>query len=127
MGDSGIWVPPGGSADRPPDEPSPEPAPAQQITPEELVEQLRRLRISDLLLSSMSTVAQLAYAKLDEQTRDLGDARLAIDSLRALLPVLEGAAPPELVRDLGQVVTSLQLAYASAVAAPAQADPQVEG
>ena len=113
MGDSGIWVPPGGSADRPRDEPPPAPA-EEQITPDELVEQLRRLRISDLLLSSMSTIAQLAYAKLEPGTRDLDQARLAIEALRALVPVLEGSAPDEALRDFRQVISNLQLAYASA-------------
>ena len=120
MGDSGIWVPPGGSADRPGEEPAPEPAPERQITPDELVEQLRRLRISDLLLSSMSTVAQLAYAKLEPDTRDVDQARLAIEALRALVPVLEGSAPEETLRDFRQVISNLQLAYAGAAAKPVE-------
>jgi hypothetical protein len=102
------------------------------LTPEQLVEQIRRLRVSDVVLSSMSTVAQLGYAKLEPASRDLDQARLAIESLRALIPVLEGssAVPPEVVRDFGQVVANLQLAYASAVdeaAAPAREDEPAEG
>ena len=112
----GIWVPPGGSADpRRSQEPPPEPH-GEPITEDDLVEQLRRLRISDLLLSSMSTVAQLAYAKLEPGTRDLDQARLAIEALRALVPVLEGSAPEEALRDFRQVISNLQLAYASAAA-----------
>ena len=117
MSDSGIWVPPGGSAD-PRREPEPErPAPeeAAGLTPEQIAEQIRRLKVSDVLLSSLSTVAQLGYAKLDPASRDLDQARLAIESLRALLPVLEGAVPDDAVRDFGQVLANLQLAYASAV------------
>ena len=44
--------------------------------------------------------------------------RLAIEALRALVPVLKGALPDELVRDFEQVTANLQLAYAEAVAAP---------
>jgi hypothetical protein len=117
---SGIWVPPGGSADQPRREP--EPPEQGRITPDELVEQLRRLKIADLLLSTMSTVAQLAYAKLEPGTRELDQARLAIEALRALVPVVEGSVPEEALRDFRQVIANLQVAYASAVAEPA-ADP----
>ncbi len=86
----------------------------QELTPEQLVESIKQLRIVDVLVSVFSSVAQLGYAKLEPSTRDLEQARLAIDSLRALLPVLETDAPADTVRDLRQVVTNLQLAYAGA-------------
>ena len=114
MADSGIWVPPGGSAD-PRREPAPEPPPQPEMpTPEELAEQLRRLKASDVVLSLIPTLAQVAWAKLDAQSRDLIEARVAIDAIRALVPVLDGVAPPEVTRDLQQLVTNLQLAFASA-------------
>ena len=64
--------------------------PPEELTPEELLEHIRRMKVSDLLLSTLSTVAQLGYAKLDPAGRDLEQAKLAIDSLTALVPVLEG-------------------------------------
>ena len=64
-------------------------------TPEELAEQLRRLKASDVVLSLIPTLAQVAWAKLDAQSRDLIEARVAIDAIRALVPVLDGVAPPE--------------------------------
>jgi hypothetical protein len=79
---------------------------------------MRELRVRDLLVPFFTSVAQLAYAKLDPATRDLEDARLAIETMRALLPVLESALPDETVRDLRQVVSNLQLAYAGAASAP---------
>lgn len=79
---------------------------------------MRQLRVADVVLSFTTTAAQLGYAKLDPATRDLDGARLAIDALRALMPVLEGAAEGDTVRDLRQVVTNLQLAYAAAAAEP---------
>jgi hypothetical protein len=42
--------------------------------------------------------------------------RLAIESLRALVPVLEGSVPEDALRDFNAVLANLQLAYASAVA-----------
>jgi hypothetical protein len=86
----------------------------EELTPEELLEHIRRMKVSDLLLSTISTVAQLGYAKLDPAGRDLEQARLAIESLRALVPVLEGSVPQEVLRDFNQVTANLQLAYAKA-------------
>jgi Domain of unknown function (DUF1844) len=91
--------------------------PEQHLTPEQLIEEIKRLKVSDLLLSTVTTLAQLGYAKLEESSRDLEQARLAIDALRALVPMLEGHVPAEVTRDLGQMVANLQLAYASAAAA----------
>jgi hypothetical protein len=88
--------------------------PAAELTPEELIEHVRRMKVSDLLLSTISTVAQLGYAKLDPSGRDLEQAKLAIESLRALVPVLEGAVADEVLRDFQQVTANLQLAYAKA-------------
>jgi Domain of unknown function (DUF1844) len=89
---------------------------AEQITPEQIAEQLRRLRVADLLVAETTTLAQIAYAKLGE--RDVDQARLAIDALRALVPILAGAIPEQAHRDLQQVVTNLQLAFASVAAQP---------
>lgn len=86
----------------------------EDLTPEELLEHIRRMKVSDLLLSTITTVAQLGYAKLDPAGRDLEQARLAIESLRAILPLLEGAVPEEVLRDFSQVTANLQLAYAKA-------------
>ena len=88
--------------------------PAEELTPEELLEHIRRMKVSDLLLSTISTVAQLGYAKLEPAGRDLEQAKLAIDSLSALVPVLEGAVPEDVLRDFNQVTANLKLAYAKA-------------
>jgi hypothetical protein len=88
----------------------------EEPSPEELLEALRQMKVSDVLLSTMATVAQLGFAKLDESSRDLEQARLAIDGVRAMIGALEGAVPEEVLRDFNQVVANLQLAYASAAA-----------
>jgi hypothetical protein len=76
---------------------------------------MRELKIADFLLSNVSTLAQLAYTKLDRTSRDLPEARLAIDALRALLGVLEGSIPPDVSRDFARLVSNLQLAFVGAV------------
>jgi hypothetical protein len=87
----------------------------RELTPEQIAEQIKQLKISDLLVTNMSVIAQLGYAKLEPGSRDLEQARVAIEALRALVRVLEGTAEPDVLRSFGQAVANLQLAYASAV------------
>ena len=86
-----------------------------EVSEEALLDALQRLRISDLLVQTLSTVSSLAYHRLGEEHRDLEQVRLAIETLRAVVPLLAGAVPPDLGRDLEQVTADLQLAYAAAV------------
>jgi hypothetical protein len=81
---------------------------------EELQAELERLKVSDLLLQTLYTVSSLGYHRLSGESKDLEQAQLAIEALRALLPVLEGAVPEEATRDFRQVLTNMQLAYAAA-------------
>jgi hypothetical protein len=81
---------------------------------QQLEEELKKLKVSDLIVQTLYTVSSLGYRKLSEEDRDLDQARLAIETLRALVPVLEGTVADELVRDFKQVTSNLQLAYADA-------------
>ena len=83
----------------------------------ELQAELDRLKVSDLLLQTVYTISSLGYHRLSGENKDLEQARLAIEALKALLPVLEGAVPEEATRDFRQVLTNMQLAYASAAEA----------
>jgi hypothetical protein len=86
-------------------------------------EELMKLRVSDVLIQTLYTVSSLGYQRLKDESRDLAEARLAIEGMRALLPVLNEAVPAQLARDFEQVVANLQLAYASAArTAPAAED-----
>ena len=51
----------------------------------------------------------------------LEQAKLAIEALRALVPVLRDSLPSELTRDFESVTANLQLAYAKAVEEERQA------
>ncbi len=88
--------------------------PEEEVSEEALLEALQQLRVSDLLVQTLSTVSSLAFHRLSEEHRDLEQVRLAIEALRALVPVLAGSVPPELSRDFEQVTSNLQLAYAAA-------------
>lgn len=127
----GIWVPPGGSADprREPEQGEQQPRqPTEQELAEQLREELKRMNVSDLLVQTLYTVSSLGYHKLSPDSRDLEQARLAIDALRALLPVLRTAVPEEVSRDFGQVVENMQLAYADATleSEPKGEEPKAE-
>ena len=89
----------------------------QPPTEEQLREALGKVGVADVLVNALSAVASIGFHRLAAETRDLDQVRLAIESLRALEPVLrEGGVDEAIVRDLEQARTNLQLAYASAVA-----------
>ena len=59
-----------------------EPTPGAQAPPasaEQLLEELRKVKVGDMLVHTGSMLASLAYGKLAPETRDLADARLAIE------------------------------------------------
>ena len=88
---------------------------------ERLAEELRRLKVEDVLVNTLMTVSSIGYRRLGltedtKEERDLEQARLAIETMQALTPVLDQVLPAELVRDFGQSIANLQLAYAQAAA-----------
>jgi hypothetical protein len=91
-----------------------QPSESEQELVEQLQAELSRLKVSDLLLQTVYTISSLGYHRLSGENKDLEQARLAIEALKALMPVLEGAVPADAVRDFNQVLVNMQLAYASA-------------
>jgi hypothetical protein len=87
---------------------------------EQLQAELQKLKVSDVLVQTVVTLSSLGFHRLSQESRDVDQARQAIDAIKALLPLLEGAVPPEVVRDLQQTVANMQLSYAKAVASPAE-------
>jgi hypothetical protein len=97
------------------DEGEAEPRLDEEQLREQLEAELKKLRVSDVLVQTVFTVSSLGFHRLTEEDRDLDQARLAIESLRAMVPLLKGSVPEEITRDLEQMVANLQLAYAKAV------------
>ena len=99
-----------------------QPPPSEGQGDEELLrqveDQLKKLKVSDLLVQMLYTVSSLGYRKLSAEDRDPEQARLAIESLRVLLPVLEGTVGEDVLRDFRQVTANLQLAYADTTKTP---------
>ncbi|MBA2741758.1 MAG: hypothetical protein H0U46_07085 [Actinobacteria bacterium] len=89
---------------------------AELPTEEELRDALDRVGVADILLNALSATASLGFRRVSAEALDLSQARLAIEALRALEPVLkEGGVDEKLIRDLEQARLNLQLAYAKAV------------
>jgi hypothetical protein len=82
---------------------------------QQLEEELKKVKVSDLLVQTLYTISSLGYGRLGIENRDLEQAQLANEAMRALVPVLEGSVPEEVLRDFNQVTAYMQLAYAKAV------------
>ena len=85
----------------------------------ELAQELQKLKVEDVLISVLIQISAIGYRRLGltEETKDdreLPQAKLAIDTMKALMPVLGEVVPADLIRDFEQSVANLQLAYATA-------------
>ncbi len=89
----------------------------QPPSEDELRAALDAIGVADILVNALSAAASIGFRRVSPEARDLEQVRLAIESLRALDPVLrEGGVDDSIMRDLEQARTNLQLAYAAAVA-----------
>jgi hypothetical protein len=91
----------------------------QEQVARELAEELRKLKVEEILIGTLVQVSQIGYRRLGltaetASDRDLTQTKLAIDTMSALTPVLEDAVPAELIRDFNQSIANLKLAYAKA-------------
>jgi len=93
--------------------------------------ELKRLRVEHVLLDNVATLANLGMRRTGlapgtEGERDPAQVRLAIESIRALLPVLEQAAPSQ-VSAIRDAVSQLQLAYVRIGGRPPEPDAPESG
>jgi hypothetical protein len=92
-----------------------------------LEEEMRRLTPEDVIVQSVVTLVNLAGRKLGlaaaegEDAKDLGQARTAIEAVRALLPLV----PEEPRAPITEALSQLQMAYAKQMQGGAEsAEPQ---
>ena len=95
----------------------------QEAIARELAEELRKLRVEDVLVSTLVNVSSIGYRRLgltddSHDERDLPQTALAIETMQALVPVLKDFLPQELVASFEEQIANLQLAYAKAVREP---------
>jgi hypothetical protein len=96
---------------------------------DELREALEKIRVDDVLVNGLMATVSLGFRHVSGEARDLAQAKLAIEALRVLEPVLrEGGVEEAVLRDLEQARANLQLAYAKAISeAPAAEKLAEEG
>ncbi len=105
----------------------------RQPTEEELQaafeEQMRQIRVEDVLLQTTVTLVNLGARRLGlaaapgedlSEERDLGQAKLAIDGVRALLPL----CPQDQVEPIKQALSQLQMAFAREAQGGSMPSPQ---
>jgi hypothetical protein len=93
--------------------------PDEEEIAEVLAEELAKLRVENILVGALIQVSTVGYRKLGlteetESERDLEQTRIAIETMKALVPVLQQVISGDLLRDFEQSVAGLQLAYAKA-------------
>ena len=72
-------------------------------------EQLRQVRIQDLLVESAASIVNLSARRIaKEDERDLEQARVGIEAVRALAPLIDG----EVAEQIRAALSELQLLYA---------------
>ncbi len=94
-------------------------SPEEEEIARQLAEDLKRLRVEDVLIQTLINISTIGYRSLGltEETkddRDLEQTRLAIETMRAVTPILGQVVPADLIRDFNQSVANLQLAFVKA-------------
>ena len=98
--------------------------PSEEELRAHLEEQLRQVRVEDLLVESAASIVNLTVrriAKPDEQ--DLEQARVGIEAVRALVDLVEG----EVAGQIRSALSDLQLLYARASRGEPLEGPPAEG
>lgn len=74
-------------------------------------EQLRRVRVQDLIVDSVASIVNLTARRIaKEDERDLEQAKVGIDAVRALVDLIEG----DVAEQVRTALSELQLLYARA-------------
>lgn len=91
-------------------------APTEEELRAAFEEEMKRIRVEDVVLQTAVTLVNLAARRLGlaaepgqdtSEERDLGQAKLAIEGVRALLPL----CPPEQAEQIAPALSQLQMAF----------------
>ena len=98
--------------------------------------EIKRIRVEQILLDQVVSLINLGMRRTGlspgtEDERDLGQVRLSIEAVRALLPVIEQVAPPQ-AAPIRDALSQLQMAFVrlggtgepGAAGAPGSGDPE---
>jgi len=87
-----------------------------------VLEELAAVPVEQLLVGTIQTLANVAFLRLGvvegaEDAADPAQARIAIDAIAALEPVIGARLPDEAADELRQMLASLQMAFVGSMAA----------
>ena len=90
-------------------------APSEQELREAYEQQIKQVRVEQILIEEVVTIINLGMRRTGlspgtEDERDPAQVRVAVESVRALVPILEQIAP-EHVRQIKDALSQLQMAY----------------
>jgi hypothetical protein len=93
-----------------------------------LEEELKRVRVEQVVTEATVSILNVAVLRAglvpgSEGERDLGQTRMGIEAVRALLPLVEQALGAEQARPIRDALSQLQMAYVRAVSADAPDAP----
>ncbi len=90
-------------------------------TEDQIKEQLRQLRIDDVLLQTVVTLINLSGRKLTvEDEKDIDQAKKGIEAARALLPL----CPEEQIQPIKDALSQLQMVYVRETQGPGEEPPE---
>jgi hypothetical protein len=90
---------------------------------DQIREQLRQLRIDDVLMQTVVTLINLSGRKLTvEDEKDVAQAKKGIEAVRALVPL----CPDEQAQPIQDALSQLQMAYVRETQGTAEAPPAPE-
>ena len=99
----------------------------EEMTEEELQaafeEQMRNIRVEDVVLQTVATLVNLAGRKLGlagEGEKDVAQAQVSIDAARALIPF----CPEEQLPPIKQAMSQLQMAFARETGTSGEPPPE---
>ena len=97
------------------------PPPSEEELRAQLEEELKRITVRDVLVQTVVSLVNLGGQRLGlgeggQEMRDLEQVRIAIEAIRALLPLIE-EENAEQVRPVRDALSQLQMAYAREVGA----------
>ncbi len=83
--------------------------PSEEELQQRLEEQIRKVRVQDLLLESVASILNLSARRIGkEDERDLEQARVGIEAVRAVLELID----PEPREQVRQALSQVQMLYA---------------
>ena len=90
-----------------------------------LEEELKRVRVEQVVTEATVSILNVAVLRAglvpgSEGEQDLGQTRMGIEAVRALLPLVEQALGAEQARPIRDALTQLQMAYVRAVSGGAE-------